>query len=173
MRQLARTLCRALSQSPNFLSELNVGGATPRHFTTASGLCAPTHIQDEPYCRQRQLLVLGNRVPQVSPDVWVAPNALLIGDVDLYDMVCISLLNVRDCVKIFLHLALCDLPLDGCSKVQHACITNLLVLPPLTDVLIRATSPIIFRTVSCASALHLALSLFSASSVFLPDQLFL
>lgn len=45
----------------------------------------PVHIEDEPYCRQRQLITLGNRVPVVAPDTWIAPNAVVIGDVDLYD----------------------------------------------------------------------------------------
>lgn len=123
MRQLARTLCRALSQSSSLLPELNVGGATSRHFTTASGHCAPTHIQDEPYCRQRQMLVLGNRVPQVSPDVWVAPNALLIGDVDLFDMVYIPLL-------IFPHFGnsalarLARFQMGGCIDVKFRTLAN-------------------------------------------------
>ena len=34
-----------------------------------------------------QLLVLGNRVPVLAPDAWVAPNAVVIGDVDLFDKV--------------------------------------------------------------------------------------
>ncbi|CAL5222609.1 g5002 [Coccomyxa viridis] len=38
---------------------------------------------------QRQLLVLGNRVPVLAPDSWVAPNAVVIGDVDLFDKVSI------------------------------------------------------------------------------------
>lgn len=38
-------------------------------------------------CRQRQLVPLGQRVPTLAPDAWVAPNAVLIGDVDLYDRV--------------------------------------------------------------------------------------
>ena len=38
-------------------------------------------------CRQRQLINLGLRVPTVAPDTWVAPNAVIVGDVDLYDRV--------------------------------------------------------------------------------------
>ncbi len=48
---------------------------------------APIHLEDELYCRQRQQLVLGNRIPDLSPDVWLAPNAVIIGDVDLFDRV--------------------------------------------------------------------------------------
>ena len=58
-----------------------------RSFVASSACSSPTHIEDELYCRQRQLLVLGNRVPVLSPDSWVAPNAVVIGDVDLYDRV--------------------------------------------------------------------------------------
>ena len=58
-----------------------------RDFTCSSSCRSPTHIEDELYCRQRQLLVLGNRVPVLSPDSWVAPNAVVIGDVDLFDKV--------------------------------------------------------------------------------------
>ena len=35
--------------------------------------------------RQRQLIILGNRVPTLAPDSWVAPSAVLVGDVDLYE----------------------------------------------------------------------------------------
>ena len=42
-----------------------------------------------PMCprRQRQQIVLGNRVPTTAPDTWLAPDALIIGDVDLFDRV--------------------------------------------------------------------------------------
>ena len=68
-------------------------GALPAAFqqtkpiTSSSASCASVHIEDELYCRQRQLLVLGNRVPVLAPDSWVAPNAVIIGDVDIFDQV--------------------------------------------------------------------------------------
>lgn len=63
---------------------------TSRCFTTATApLQFPVHIEDELYCRQRQQIVLGNRVPVLSPDTWVAPNAVVVGDVDLFDKVSI------------------------------------------------------------------------------------
>ena len=40
-----------------------------------------------PSCRQRQFVILGNRVPTTAPDTWVAPNAVVVGDVDLYERV--------------------------------------------------------------------------------------
>jgi carbonic anhydrase/acetyltransferase-like protein (isoleucine patch superfamily) len=37
--------------------------------------------------RQRSVITLGHRVPHVSVGAWVAPNAVVIGDVDLLDRV--------------------------------------------------------------------------------------
>lgn len=45
----------------------------------------PIHIQDEAFCRQRQLVPLGHREPILAPDTWIAPNAVCIGDCDLFD----------------------------------------------------------------------------------------
>lgn len=66
--------------------------AAARSFSRSSAAAtadsaSSSHVADEPFCRQRQLVVLGNRVPTLSPDAWVAPNAVLVGDVDLYDKV--------------------------------------------------------------------------------------
>lgn len=47
----------------------------------------PIHIQDEAFCRQRQLVPLGFREPILAPDTWIAPNAVCIGDCDLFDQV--------------------------------------------------------------------------------------
>lgn len=102
-----------------------------RQLTTGSSpVLSPVHIEDEPYCRQRQLIALGNRVsevgcighapdpaapacalaaqnrpvaqkhwhklssvlflfqiPVIAPDTWIAPNAVVVGDVDLFDRV--------------------------------------------------------------------------------------
>ena len=58
--------------------------------TADSAPSSSSHVADEPFCRQRQLIVLGNRVPTLSPDAWVAPNAVLVGDVDLYDKVSVE-----------------------------------------------------------------------------------
>lgn len=46
-----------------------------------------TPIEDEWYNRQRNLLPLLDKVPWVQPDTWVAPNAVVTGDVDIYDKV--------------------------------------------------------------------------------------
>lgn len=60
-----------------------------RHLHSSTSASAPIHIEDEPYCRQRQQVVLGNRVPTTAPDTWLAPDAIIIGDVDLFDKVSI------------------------------------------------------------------------------------
>ena len=61
--------------------------ASGRPFTTSQALCFPVHIEDEIYCRQRQAIPLGNRIPVFAPDTWIAPSAVVVGDVDLYDKV--------------------------------------------------------------------------------------
>jgi len=81
---LARVAALAQSQLPCSAAS----AVQHRPFTCSSSCQAPVHIEDEPYCRQRQLLVLGNRVPVLAPDAWVAPNAVVVGDVDLFDKVC-------------------------------------------------------------------------------------
>lgn len=52
------------------------------------------------YNRQRQFVNLGLRVPTIAPDTWVAPNAVIVGDVDLYDKV--------SCRSPKLHLERCS-----------------------------------------------------------------
>lgn len=61
--------------------------AATRGVSSSAPTPAPTHVADELFCRQRSRIVLGDRVPTLSPDAWVAPNAVLVGDVDLYDQV--------------------------------------------------------------------------------------
>lgn len=42
-------------------------------------------VENELYDRSRQEYTLGNRVPSIAPDAWIAPNATLIGDTDVAD----------------------------------------------------------------------------------------
>jgi carbonic anhydrase/acetyltransferase-like protein (isoleucine patch superfamily) len=42
-------------------------------------------VQDEWYLRQRTRIPLGNRAPHTAQSAWVAPSAVLAGDVDLLD----------------------------------------------------------------------------------------
>lgn len=58
-----------------------------REFFSAKGINTPLPIEKEPYCRQRNEIVLGSRIPVRAPDAWVAPSAVIIGDVDLYERV--------------------------------------------------------------------------------------
>lgn len=58
-----------------------------RWFSSGSKQLSPIPIDQEPYCRQRNELVLGNRIPVKAPDAWIAPTAVVIGDVDLYERV--------------------------------------------------------------------------------------
>ena len=53
----------------------------------ATALPADRRLLPHPSCRQRQFVILGNRVPTTAPDTWVAPNAVVVGDVDLYERV--------------------------------------------------------------------------------------
>lgn len=78
---LAPASSAAATSSSGFGSAV---GQQCRQFTS-SPVARGVHIEDEPYCRQRQVIILGNRVPTMSPDTWLADNAVLIGDVDLYD----------------------------------------------------------------------------------------
>lgn len=44
-------------------------------------------VQDEWYLRQRSQISLGNRLPHVAVSAWIAPSAVVVGDVDLLDRV--------------------------------------------------------------------------------------
>lgn len=41
------------------------------------------------FCRwlRQQIIGLLTQVPVIAPDTWIAPNAVLVGDVDLFDKV--------------------------------------------------------------------------------------
>jgi acetyltransferase-like isoleucine patch superfamily enzyme len=58
------------------LAPLARAGA-PRHYRNP--------VENELYDRSRQEYSLGNRVPSVAADAWIAPNATLIGDTDVAD----------------------------------------------------------------------------------------
>ena len=42
--------------------------AAPRGVSSSAPAPAPTHVADELFCRQRSRIVLGDRVPTLSPD---------------------------------------------------------------------------------------------------------
>lgn len=37
------------------------------------------------YCRQRKVIALGNRVPAIAACAYIAPSAVVVGDVDIMD----------------------------------------------------------------------------------------
>ena len=93
MRRSAALLARRLTSAAGASSSLGLTEAYTsgqaalglRQVSSSSVVRWPTHIEDELYCRQRNILVLGNRIPFLAPDAWVAPNAIVVGDVDLFD----------------------------------------------------------------------------------------
>lgn len=56
-----------------------------RSVRTSALAAAPVDVRDEIFNRQRSVLPLEDRVPEASPDSWVAPSAIVVGDVDLFD----------------------------------------------------------------------------------------
>lgn len=89
MRAAQRAVGLLLAQSGS--SVLRHDGASSlataaRAFSSAySGACEVKDISEEWYLRQRKTIPLGNRIPHSSADAWVAPNAVVVGDVDLLD----------------------------------------------------------------------------------------
>jgi hypothetical protein len=45
------------------------------------------HQWHEKYCRQRKVLRLGPRFPAIAMDAYIAPSAVVVGDVDISDAV--------------------------------------------------------------------------------------
>jgi hypothetical protein len=45
------------------------------------------NVEDEWYNRQRPKLSLLDKSPWTQSDTWIAPNAVVAGDVDIYDQV--------------------------------------------------------------------------------------
>lgn len=60
-----------------------LGSQNQRQFSAVTGI----DISEEWFMRQRKMIVLGNKVPTKSPDTWIAPSAVIVGDVDLLDKV--------------------------------------------------------------------------------------
>lgn len=46
----------------------------------------PSH---DKYCRQRNIVPIGPRYPAIAQNAYIAPSAVVIGDVDVLDSVCI------------------------------------------------------------------------------------
>lgn len=71
------------------LSEATRHDSPIRSIYTSSTHLQPIHIEDEVYNRQRSVMNLNNRVVTTSPDAWIAPSAVVIGDVDIFENVSI------------------------------------------------------------------------------------
>ena len=84
---------RVLTKLPALARQLEGAGcgaaAAPvaRALTTSAAAAAPVHPTEEVYNRTRSLIPLGNRVPTLAPDSFVATSAVVVGDVDLYEKV--------------------------------------------------------------------------------------
>lgn len=93
-------------------------GAQLQRFGSEASTSEP-HVAQDWYMRQRQQIILGNRMPVVTASSWVAPNATLIGDTDLMD-------RVRCCYRYALYIMIklyyCALfcPSPGRVVVQYA-----------------------------------------------------
>lgn len=61
-----------------------------KSFKTSAPARAPIAVEDEVYNRQRSMMPLEDRVPETSVDSWVAPSAIVVGDVDIHDKVGLS-----------------------------------------------------------------------------------
>ena len=69
------------------------------------------NIEDEWYNRQRPKLSLLDKTPWTQPDTWIAPNAVVAGDVDIYDQVnndgknvgCLPMMLDRDAASGMSH----------------------------------------------------------------------
>lgn len=57
-----------------------------------------TPIEEEWYNRQRNVMPVLDKVPWIQPDTWIAPNALVIGDVDIYDKVYMGMDTWKACI---------------------------------------------------------------------------
>lgn len=99
---------------------------------TTSTTCRGIHIEEEVYNRQRHIINLGNRVVTASPDAWIAPSAVVVGDVDIFENVSIW----HNCV---IRGDLNGIRIGAFSNIQdrsvlHAARTSPTGLPALTHI---------------------------------------
>lgn len=64
-----------------------LGRAYSTHVEHVAPAVTYQDVADDWYMRQRSHISLGNRMPHVAITAWVAPNAVLVGDVDLCNRV--------------------------------------------------------------------------------------
>jgi hypothetical protein len=91
MRAAQRAVGLLLTQSGSSVLKTetasSVSSATRAFSSAYTGPYEVKGISEEWYLRQRKIMPLGNRIPHWSADAWVAPNAVVVGDVDLLDRV--------------------------------------------------------------------------------------
>lgn len=66
---------------------LGKAAAGARALSGSRAVASRNLVELDLYNTQRSQVVLGDRVPSIAPDAWVAPNAVIVGDVDLHDSV--------------------------------------------------------------------------------------
>ena len=107
LRQVAQKLAqRGTSAACLAAGAVSAGGASvARGIATGLPVRAPLHIEEETYCRQRSIITLEDKMPFLAPDAWVAPNAVVVGDVDLSDGVTAlpTLLQYEYCATLLCH----------------------------------------------------------------------
>jgi carbonic anhydrase/acetyltransferase-like protein (isoleucine patch superfamily) len=86
MRAAAQRAAALLLAQPGALRG-EAGAAAARGFSAWAGPTELKDISEEWYLRQRRSMPLGNRIPHAAADSWIAPNAVVVGDVDLLDRV--------------------------------------------------------------------------------------
>jgi hypothetical protein len=88
---LLRALGGGLASAQHNPAQLAAAQGAARAFSQAYEPVDPAvtyrDIEDEWYLRQRTQVDLGNRHPHAAVSVWIAPSAVVVGDVDLTDRV--------------------------------------------------------------------------------------
>ncbi|KAK3235368.1 hypothetical protein CYMTET_54424 [Cymbomonas tetramitiformis] len=83
MAFLGRTCIRSLQNATRQVPSLKASSVFGQQ--SLGRMFSANPIEDEVYCRQRTAIPLGPRVPFVSATAWIAPNATVIGDVDIIE----------------------------------------------------------------------------------------
>lgn len=90
LQRVSGPLLRALA-SASALEAGTFSGLSSRSFSAYLQPLPPAatyqDVADDWYMRQRSIIALGNRMPHLAATAWVAPSAVVVGSVDLYDKV--------------------------------------------------------------------------------------
>lgn len=80
---------RCVGTEGGLLEALCLVDSSVRSIYTSTTVQKPIHVEDEVYNRQRSVMNLTNRVVTSAPDAWIAPSAVVVGDVDIFENVSI------------------------------------------------------------------------------------